>query len=185
VLSDALPKNPVTGYGIAKYAAGRMSSLMCENYGMRQCWGRILSAYGPGDNSYTMVMSAVIAMEKGERMSFTKGEQVWDYIYAEDCARAFYLIGEKGKHGKAYTVGSGDRRLLRDYIYAIRDAVNPSLSIGIGEREYYPNQVMMLTADLSDLTEDTGFVPQVSFEEGIRRTIDWYRRKHSEERSED
>jgi nucleoside-diphosphate-sugar epimerase len=132
-----------------------------------------------------MVMSAVIAMERGERMSFTKGEQVWDYIYAEDCARAFYLIGEKGKHGKAYTVGSGDRRLLRDYIYAIRDAVNPALSVGIGEWEYYPNQVMMLTADLSDLTEDTGFVPQVSFEEGIRRTIDWCRRKHSEERSED
>jgi len=47
-------------------------------------------------------------------------------------------------------------RLLREYITAIRDVVNPELEIGIGEREYYPNQVMKLTADISELTEDTG-----------------------------
>lgn len=174
-LSDNIPKNPVTGYGIAKYTAGRLSAVMCKRLGMRQSWGRIVSTYGPRDNSYTMVMSSVINMLEGKRMSFTKGDQVWDYVYGGDCSRAFYLIGKYGKHGKAYTIGSGKSRLLREYITAIRDVVNPELEIGLGEREYYPNQVMKLTADISELTEDTGFVPEVEFEEGIRRTMEWYK----------
>jgi len=174
-LSDKVPKNPVTGYGIAKYSAGRLSAVMCERLGMRQSWGRIVSTYGPRDNSYTMVMSSIIGMLKGERMSFTKGEQVWDYVYGEDCYRAFYLIGKHGRHGKAYTIGSGKSRLLKEYIAAIRDVVNPELEIGLGERDYYPNQVMQLTADISELTADTGFLPEIDFEEGIRRTVRWYK----------
>lgn len=174
-LSDSVPKNPVTGYGIAKYTAGRLSAIMCEQNGMRQSWGRIVSTYGPRDNSYTMVMSSIIGMLKGERMAFTKGDQIWDYVYGGDCSRAFYLIGKYGKHGKAYTIASGKSRLLREYITDIRDVVNPDLEIGIGEREYYPNQVMRLTADISELTADTGFQPEVDFKEGIRRTMEWYK----------
>lgn len=174
-LSDNIPKNPVTGYGIAKYTAGRLSAVMCKRLGMRQSWGRIVSTYGPRDNSYTMVMSSIINMLDGKRMSFTKGDQIWDYVYGGDCSRAFYLIGKYGKHGKAYTIGSGKSRQLREYITAIRDVVNPELEIGLGERDYYPNQVMKLTADISELTEDTGFVPEVEFEEGIRRTMEWYK----------
>ncbi len=79
-LSDVIPKNPVNGYRIAKYAAGKLSAVKCGQYGIRYSWGRILSAYGPRDNNYTMVMSAVIGMLKGERMKFAKGDQIWDYI---------------------------------------------------------------------------------------------------------
>lgn len=174
-LSDDIPKNPITAYGIAKYTAGKLSAVLCEKYGMRQSWGRIVSTYGPRDNNYTMVMSSIIGMLNGQRMSFTRGDQVWDYVYGGDCSRAFYLIGKYGKHGKAYTIGSGTSRLLREYIEDIREVVAPNLEIGIGEREYYPNQVMCLTADISELTKDTGFVPKIDFKEGIRRTMEWYK----------
>ena len=171
-LSDELPKDPITGYGIAKLAAGRLSALECSNLGMKHCWGRILSCYGPGDNDYSMVMSAVKTMLKGERMQFTPAEQIWDYIYAEDCAKAFVAMAEKGVDQKAYTIGSGEQRLLRDYIYAIRDAIDPTLDVGIGEMEYYPNQVMHLTADITELVADTGYKPETSFEDGIRKTVE-------------
>lgn len=174
-LSDDIPKNPVTGYGIAKYAACKLSAIHCKKYGICQSWGRIVSTYGPRDNEYTMVMSSIIGMLKGERMSFTKGDQVWDYVYGGDCSRAFYLIGKYGKHGKAYTIGSGRSKLLCEYISEIRDVINPDLEIGIGEREYYPNQVMKLIADIDELTKDTGFVPETDFAEGIRKTVEWYR----------
>ena len=175
VISDELPKNPVTGYGIAKLNACRMGKLLCEQYGMRHNWGRIVSTYGPRDNSYTMVMSSIIHMLNGERMQFTKGEQVWAYLYGGDCSRAFYLIGKYGKHGKAYTIGSGETKYLKDYIQIIRDVIDPKLEIGIGELDYYPNQVMHLAADITELANDTGFKPTVSFEEGIQKTIAWYR----------
>ena len=172
-LSDELPKDPITGYGIAKLAANRLSALECKNLGMKHCWGRILSCYGPGDNDYTMVMSAVKAMLRGERMQFTPAEQIWDYIYAEDCAKAFVAIADKGVDQKSYMVGSGEQRLLREYIYAIRDAIDPTLEVGIGEKEYYPNQVMHLVADITELVADTGYKPDTSFEDGIKKTIEY------------
>ena len=178
-ISDDLPKNPTTGYGIAKLDACRMGRLLCEQYGMRHNWGRIVSTYGPKDNPYTMVMSSIIHMLNGERMKFTKGDQIWDYLFSDDCARAFYLIGEYGKHGKAYTIGSGKTQMLKEYILEIRDIINPDLEIGLGELEYYPNQVMELCADISDLTQDTGFIPRVTFYDGIQKTVEWYRGKNN------
>ena len=44
---------------------------------------------------------------------------------------------------------------------------------GIGKKDYAPNQVMHLEADISELTAYTGFKPVISFEEGLKRTINW------------
>ena len=64
---------------------------------------------------------------------------------------------------------------LRDYICKIRDAVDPNMKIVFGEVPYYDKQVMYLCADITDLTRDTGFVPEVTFDEGIRKTVEWCR----------
>lgn len=175
VLRPDMPCDPDNGYGIAKLAAGRMSRLECKKLGLRHVWCRIISLYGPYDGVHTMVRSTIRKLLDGERPQCTKGDQIWDYIYSKDAARAFRLVAERGQDGAIYCLGSGKTRLLRDFIYAIRDAVNPALDVGIGEIEYYPNQVMHLEADISNLTADTGFVPQYSFEEGIRETVQWER----------
>ena len=173
VLHPDMPCNPDNGYGIAKLDAGRMSRLECQKFGIRHEWCRIVSLYGPYDGMHTMVMSGISKMLQGERPQYTKGDQVWDYIYSKDAARAFRLVAEKGKDGAIYCFGTGKTRQLKDYILAIRDAVNPKIEIGMGELPYYPNQVMHLEADISNLTADTGFVPKYTFEEGIRETVEW------------
>lgn len=173
VLHPDLPCDPDNGYGIAKLDAGRVSRIACKKLGIRHEWCRIVSLYGPYDGQYTMVMSGILKMLKGERPQYTKGEQIWDYIYSKDAARAFRLVAQKGKDGAVYCFGTGKTRTLKDFIYAIRDAIDPTLDIGIGEMDYYPNQVMHLEADISNLMEDTGFSPQYTFEEGIRETIEW------------
>lgn len=173
VLHPYMPCNPDNGYGIAKLDAGRVSRIECQKLGIRHEWCRIVSLYGPYDGSHTMVMSGIIKMLEGERPKYTKGEQIWDYIYSKDAARAFRLIAEKGRDGAIYCLGTGKTRTLKEFIYSIRDAVDPNLEIGIGELDYYPNQVMHLEADISNLIEDTGFYPRYSFEEGIRETVAW------------
>lgn len=173
VMRPDLPCNPDNGYGIAKLAAGRMSRIECQKLGIRHEWCRILSLYGPYDGKNSMVMSTVIKMLNGERQQFTAGDQVWDYIYSKDVARAFRLVGEKGKDGAIYCLGTGKPRLLKEYIFAIRDAVDPSIEVVLGELDYYPNQVMHMEADITSLTEDTGFAPEYSFEQGIRETVEW------------
>lgn len=170
-LSPNTPVNPITGYGIAKYTAGKLTKLLCNQLGIKYNWGRILSVYGPGDNN-SMVMSCINSILNNEEFNTTKGDQLWDYIYCDDCARAFYDIAEKGVDGKVYTIGSGNAFPLKEYIKIIRDVVNPNFEIGFGKIDYYPNQVMCLCGDISELTEDTGFKPKMEFEEGIKRIIE-------------
>ena len=67
-------------------------------------------------------------MLDGKRASYTRGEQLWDYLYRKDAAKAFVLAAQRGKDGRVYPVGSGMVRPLSDYIKDIRDAVNPELS---------------------------------------------------------
>lgn len=179
VLHPDMPCNPDNGYGIAKLTSGTLSRLECKKLGIRHEWCRILSLYGPHDGEYTMVMSGILKMLRGERPQYTKGEQIWDYIYSKDAARAFRLVAQKGKDGAIYCFGTGKTRMLKDYILAIRDAVNPGLEIGIGEVEYYPNQVMHLEADISNLTADTGFAPAYTFEQGIRETVSWAKKEYN------
>ena len=172
------PANPENGYGIAKLCAGQMSRIMCESLGINHIWCRIFSVYGPYDGKQTMVISGIKQMLDGKKPSYTKGEQLWDYLYCDDAANAFYVAAINGKSGSIYCIGSGKTKQLKEYIEAIRDTVNPELEIGIGDIPYAEKQVMYLCADISSLTDDTGFVPQYSFEDGIKETVDWCRKNH-------
>ena len=177
LLAADTPANPETSYGIAKYASGKLSRQLCETFGIRHCWCRILSIYGPFDRETTGAMYCIYSLLKGQKPSLTKAEQMWDYIYSADCAKALYLIAEKGRHGAAYPVGSGQARPLREYFECIRDCINPSLPLGIGDKQYPNGQVMRLCADIAVLMKDTGFAPEYSFETGIRETIEWAKKK--------
>lgn len=172
-ISSELPSEREESYGIAKYAAGRLSSRLCEELGLRQCWGRILSIFGPGERETTALMYCIHTLLKGEKPSLTAGEQLWDYLYAGDCARAFSLMAERGRHGVAYDVCSGELRPLRDFFTMTRDAIDPALPLGLGEKPYSPGQPMKLCGDLGPLRADTGFTPETDFRQGIVETIKW------------
>lgn len=172
-LSDETPTNPEMGYGIAKLCAGRMSRIMCNSLGMKHVWARILSIYGPYDGEASMIISTLRKMLAGEETEFTPGEQIWDYLYSEDAARALLAIAERGRDGGIYCIGSGKGAMLREYILKMRDAANPECELGLGKRPYAENQVMYLCADITKLREDTGFEPSVDFDTGIRNTVEW------------
>jgi nucleoside-diphosphate-sugar epimerase len=171
IVSEALkpdtPVNPQSGYGIAKYAAGKLSKLLCTQLGIRFNWLRILSVFGPFDGLHTLIMYTINELYAGHSPEFTKCEQVWDYLYCDDAARAFLAVGNRGVDGKVYPLGSGDRRRLSEYLEALRNIVSPDSILQFGKKTYYPHQPMYLCADISELTNDTGWKPEISFEEGI------------------
>jgi nucleoside-diphosphate-sugar epimerase len=183
ILSPKTNTNPENGYGVGKLAAGYMSKILANQYNMKHIWTRILSVYGPYDNPKTMVMSSIIEMvDNNKSPKYSKGEQIWDYIYSKDVAKALYLLSEKGKNNSIYCISSGTTKYLYEYIEIIKDTINPKIKLKLGTREYNENQVMNLQADISDLKKDTGFYPEYSFEEGIKETINWY--KESSEKNE-
>lgn len=171
VLKPDTPTNPETGYGIAKLCAGQMTRQLALQLGLKHIWTRVLSVYGPNDTENSMVMSTVNKLKQNIVPEFTKGEQLWDYLYSSDAARAFYLLGEKGKNGKTYVLGSGKTKPLKEYIRDIQLIVNPDCEIKLGAVPYAEKQVMHLEADISELRDDTGFEPRVEFKDGIQNII--------------
>lgn len=172
LLTPETPAFPEMGYGIGKLCAGQMTREYAHQLGMKHIWARILSVYGPNDGAQSMVMSTINKLEKGEAPQFTKGEQMWDYLYSGDAAEAFRLLGEKGHDGKVYVLGSGIARPLAEYIKEIRDAVNPNAEIALGAIPYGEKQVMHLQADISELKKDTGWNPKTSFKSGIKIIVE-------------
>lgn len=175
MLSSDTSTNPENGYGMAKLCAGFMSRHLCESMEMSHIWTRILSVYGPFDGKDTMVMSSIIKLLNNEQTQFTPGEQLWDYLYSKDAARALLLLGEKGLSGKTYCLGSGDVHPLKEYVNVIFESTKATRKPEIGSIPYSPKQVMYLGADIRELQKDTGFSPEYSFERGINETVSWYR----------
>ena len=167
------PAFPESGYGMAKLCAGQMSRKACEQQGIRQVWVRILSVYGPYDGAGTMVSVALRRMLQGEECAFTKAEQLWDFLYSADAADALYRIGQHPVHGRVYCLGSGRALPLKEYILKMKELTRCSAAVKFGEIPYSSAQVMHLCADISTLTQDTGFVPATDFETGIQNTIRW------------
>lgn len=176
-LSPETATFPENAYGAAKLAAGQQSRIACGKHGIRHIWARILSVYGVGDNDFTITVSSLQKMLSGQTAQFTPAEQMWDFLYCDDAARAFYLMAQLGKNGAVYTLGSGQARPLKEYIEIMRRASGADSKVQIGALPYNDNQVMYLCADISALSADTGFVPQVSYEEGIRQTVAWLKER--------
>ncbi|POP33172.1 NAD(P)-dependent oxidoreductase [Lactonifactor longoviformis] len=177
-IGPGAPVSPRTPYGVSKLAAGKLAFLLCRELGMECIWPRIFSVYGIHDKESSMIMSSIEKFLRGQPGEFTPGEQRWDYLYSKDAGRAYYLIGERGRDGAVYCVGSGKARLLKEYIYEMRDAAAPGVLPGIGKRPYPPGAVMNLCADISTLTQDVGFVPEYTFERGIKETVEWFKEKN-------
>lgn len=171
VLRPDTQTNPFGGYGMAKLCAGQMTRVMCREYGIRHIWPRVVSVYGPGDGKGTLISCVISELKAGRKPILTAGEQIWDYLYSADAADAFYQMAERGKDGAVYVLGSGRTKQLKEYIEIIRDAIDPALPLGLGEKSYYPDQAMHLEADVSSLERDTGWKPRTSFQDGIRELL--------------
>lgn len=178
LLSTDTPTYPETGYGMAKLCAGHMSRKVCEVFEMRHIWVRILSIYGPYDGEETMVSSVIHKLMKEERVSLTPGLQKWDYLYSEDAAKAMFELAIKGQTGEVYVLGSGNVRLLQDYINDIADVIatdwEKKCELGFGDISYGTGQIMYLGADISKLQKTIDFKPTTPFKEGIRKLIEMY-----------
>lgn len=179
-LAPDTPCFPESGYGMAKLCAGQMSRAECGRLGVAHVWPRILSVYGPWDGENAMIPQVARQLLNGERPALTEGTQLWDYLYAADAAEALFLLAQSGRDGGVYPLGGGVARPLREYVEALRDAIDPALPLGFGEIPFGPGQVTRLEADLTALRADTGFSPRVDFQTGIQMTIRWIKEHRHE-----
>lgn len=175
----------ITGYETPApsdlYSASKVATrFVCHTYARQHnidlVWTLITSIYGPGRNDNNLITYAIKSLLKGEKPSFTGLEQQWDYLYIDDLISALIALGEKGLGGKVYPVGSGEHRKMNEYVYILRDKINPKLPLGIGDYPYKnPDKIDNQVLDISELKKDTGFEAKFSFDQGIEKTIEYFK----------
>lgn len=174
IIKHDTPERPDTPYGKAKYFASYQTRKLSHEYKIKHIWVRIFSAYGPCNTSNSVVMQSIDSFLNEKSMKFgTTGEQMWNFLYAQDAADGILLALEKGRDGNVYCIANSENKKLKEYMYRIRDIVNPNISLEFA-RENNPS-VISLEVDISREEKELGFVPKVSFDEGIRKTIEWYK----------
>ena len=163
--------NPLISYGVAKYAAGRLSYLECKKEELEYNWVRIVSVYGKYDNEGTLLEQFIYNAKNNIPMKLSSCEQIWDYLYEDDAGAAFVAIAQNGIDGKVYLLGSGEGRSLKEYIQEVISIINPVYKPEFGEIPYNSTQPMYLVADISELKNDTGWSPEITFKKGIQAII--------------
>ena len=164
-----------TLYCSAKVAADYMARTLAGSLGVDYIRAVISNIYGPGEMSPRLVNTSIRKMLRGEHCAFSAGEQMYDFIYITDAAKTFAAIGEKGIRNRTYYIGSPEPKPLKEFLLAMRDCVDPGVEIGLGELPFSGVSLTYREFDIHAVEKDTGFVPEVSFEEGIRRTAEWIR----------
>ncbi len=169
--------DPKSLYGVSKYTSMVLVEALCRLWGLRFCGVRPFWIYGPMDDDLRMIPSVIQQLLAGKRPKVTAGEQLWDFLYVEDAVNALTLIMAKKDARGIFNLGSGAPRKLKHVICLMREYIDPELEIGFGEIPYAPDQIMHLEADISRLRAATGWAPKVSLEDGLLRTVEWYRTK--------
>lgn len=162
-------------YGSGKVVAHIMCMSVAANLGIDLLWGSITNAYGVGERSPRMVNSTIQKCIRGEAPQFTAGTQNYDFVYIDDVARAFRLIGENGKPFHEYLIGSSTARPLREFLTEMKNAIAPELDFVFGDIPFTGIDLPLSRFDCSETERDTGFRAEVSFGEGCRRTCDWWK----------
>lgn len=175
LISGASAPSPGDIYGAAKVAAREFLTVRAGQCGVGIINTILCSTFGEFRSDDNIISYTIKSLLKGEKMQFGHLEQMWDFLYVEDVAYALYLIGEKGKTEHTYGIGSGVYRQLREYVFIIRDMINPDAKLEIGKLKKRYEKVKNSCVDTFLLQKHTGFKAQYSFEEGIEKTITYFK----------
>lgn len=160
-------------YKVAKLAAGYFGKVEARRLEMDFIWPRLINAYGPNDSPSRLITNTINKILDGISPQFTKGDQLYNFIYATDAVRALRLIAEKGSSNHQYIIGTKDIRPLRDYLNQVGKITDPTVSLKFDESTAsvaYLEENDLISYDLFD---SLGFSPLITFENGIQSTLEW------------
>lgn len=179
VVQDDFFPAPESNYAIAKMTANYLCKSMCKRLEVEFNWLYVANLYGVGDTTQNIVNYVAKKYIAGEIPELTAGDQLADFIYVSDVAKAIRLVGENGKNGVSYYVGGNNVKPLKEFILAIRDAINPNLESGLGRKVLVGQSIDFNTLDITKIQMDTGFTPDIKLEEGIQKTVEWLMKRES------
>jgi dTDP-glucose 4,6-dehydratase len=165
---------PNSPYSASKAAADMMVRAYCNTYGLAGLVTRCSNNYGPYQFPEKLIPLMISnAVEDKEVPVYGDGLNVRDWIYVEDHCRALDQVLHQGQEGEVYNVGGRSERTNLSVVQTILDHLGKPHSL-IRFVKDRPGHDRRYAIDFSKIERDLKWRPQVSFEEGIRLTVDWY-----------
>lgn len=175
-ISELELDNPISIYGQAKVETRLAIEDIIKDTEVRFIWMRIFSTYGPLDEGTWLIPNIVDSLVNNREMRLTKGDQAWSYLHAYDLASAFRTVIGKPSLTGIVNVGNPKTISVHDVASTIGEILDKKELLLFGALDYRSDQVMRLEPLCETLT-GAGWCPQISFDEGIRQTIDWLQKK--------
>jgi len=176
---ETMQPEPISPYGVTKYVGELYGQTFGRCYGLENVALRYFNIFGPRQDPgspYSGVLAKFCTafLEGTPPSVFGDGEQTRDFTYVENAVQANLLACEApNASGKVFNVGVGGRVSLNEVLRELRKITGKAL-----EAKYEPprdGDIRDSQADISRAREFLGYEPQVSFEEGLARTFEWYR----------
>lgn len=160
-------------YGICKHTTHCLVDVESKRQEIDYVWMQFSNLYGPYSVNGNIVGYTIKELLLDHEATFGPANQIYDLLYIEDLVYAAYLLGEKETRHHAYYIGSGKLRILSDYLKEIGLICEKPDKVKIGARPDDGTRYEEEWFDITPLKEDTGYEPKVSFDEGVKLTIEW------------
>lgn len=163
---------PNTEYGKAKLKLYNTAKEICNNKA-RLIEPRFFSLYGPDDFEGTMIISMIRNMLQNKSCDLTQCIQLWDFLYIDDAIDALVKLIESSTSEGIYNLGSGISKPLKEYVEIMYKLTNSKSVLNYGAVAYPPTGMVHTNPSVQRLMRELEWSPKISFEEGIRRVIEY------------
>ncbi len=182
---EGMTPDPISPYAVAKLASERYMISFYRCYGLETVALRYFNIFGPRQDPsspYSGVLAKFITMMLGGKQPtiFGDGKQSRDFTYIDNAVEANLLACKAPAAqaaGKVFNIATGRRITLNETFKLLQNLTSYSGSPIYGKER--GGDIKHSLADISSAEKNLGYKPKVNFEDGLKRTVDWYRNSHS------
>lgn len=176
---ETMQPQPISPYGVSKFVGELYAQTFGRCYGIENVSLRYFNIFGPRQDPgspYSGVLAkfCLAFLDDTQPVIFGDGEQTRDFTFVENAVQANLLACEAPNvSGKVFNIGTGDRFSLNQTVQLLMNISGKQLEV-----KYDPPREGDIRDSLADITQARqflGYDPQVRFDEGLRRTFEWYR----------
>jgi len=186
LFTEQTPYDPRSPYSASKAASDHLVSAWFHTYGLPVLITNCSNNYGPYHFPEKLIPLVILNALDGKPLPvYGKGDNVRDWLYVEDHAKALCLVLDRGRPGQTYNVGGNNERTnlqVVETICSILDEIVPQAAEGrlssyhelitfVADR---PGHDRRYAIDATKLRAELGWRPEETFETGIRKTVRWY-----------
>ncbi len=172
---------PSSPYSASKASSDHLVRAWQRTYGLPVLVTNCSNNYGPYHFPEKLIPLVILNALEGKSLPiYGKGDQIRDWLYVEDHARALYKVVTEGKPGETYNIGGYNEKQNIEVVHSICDILQQLRPKASSYREQItfvqdrPGHDRRYAIDASKIQRELGWQPEETFETGIRKTVQWY-----------